>query len=132
MSQYKVSIIVNTYNGQRYVTKIIKTLKCYELPEIEFILVDDGSKKTDTTVEQFRAAFPNAVIIQEENEGLAEARNKGAAVAKGEYLQFIDIDDSITCDKILSQYKFAKKENVDVVYSDWRMMIVDDDNQEWR
>jgi glycosyltransferase involved in cell wall biosynthesis len=128
MSQYKVSVIVNTYNGERYVAQIIETLKPYESLDIELILVDDGSEKNDTAVAQFRVAFKDAVIIQEKNEGLAAARNKGAAVAKGEFMQFIDIDDSITANKILSQYNFAKKVNADVVYSDWRMMIVNTQN----
>jgi glycosyltransferase involved in cell wall biosynthesis len=128
MSQYKVSIIVNTYNGERYVAKIIETLKPYESDVIEFILVDDGSKEEDTTAEQFKNAFHDAIIIKEENEGLAAARNKGASIANGEFLQFIDIDDAIAPNKVLSQYDFAKSVAADVVYSDWRMMIVDTEN----
>lgn len=128
MSHYKVSIIINTYNGRRYVSRMIETLKPYDSDEIEFILVDDGSKEEDTAAEQFKNAFHDAIIIKEDNEGLAAARNKGAAIAKGEFLQFIDIDDTIAPNKVLSQYDFAKSVAADVVYSDWRMMIVNKEN----
>ena len=109
--RYKVSIIVNTYNGERYVDGIIKTLRPYVLEDIEIILVDDGSHKDDKTAIIFKKAFPDALIALQSNEGLAAARNKGAELATGEYLQFIDIDDSITDAKIYSQYEFAKKVN---------------------
>lgn len=128
MSHCKVSIIINTYNGERYVSKMIETLKPYESEEIEFILVDDGSKEGDTAAVQFKNAFHKAIIKKEDNEGLAAARNKGAKVAKGEFLQFIDIDDTIAPNKVLSQYNFAKSVAADVVYSDWRMMIVNKEN----
>lgn len=126
MNGIKVSIIVNTYNGASYVAQIIKCLQPFnEKDGIEFILVDDGSLESDYTRAVFKNAFSNATIIYGKNVGLAEARNKGAAVAKGEFLQFIDIDDSIDPDKIDKQYEFAQRTGADVVYSDWRMVIVD-------
>ena len=130
-SDILISIIVNTYNGEKYVNQIIKALLPYsQRKEIEIILVDDGSDKVDKTIDIFSSYFPNAVVFTQINSGLASARNSGAKIAKGKYLQFIDIDDTISENKLKLQFEFAEKHGLDVVYSDWRMVVIDENRKQ--
>jgi glycosyltransferase involved in cell wall biosynthesis len=95
---------------------------------IEVIFVDDGS--TDDSGEQFQRCIPEAVLIKQQNAGLGVTRNRAAAVAHGEFLQLLDVDDTIEFGKLPRQLNFAQTHSVDVVYSDWRMVIVDGESEE--
>ncbi|WP_178983477.1 glycosyltransferase family 2 protein [Winogradskyella helgolandensis] len=123
-----VSIIIPTYNGEKYLDSISKTIEPYYKKGYEIIMVDDGSTISDNALLLFGERFPNAICKRQDNNGVASARDAGAKIASGEYLQFLDIDDSISSDKIELQYIRAKKENADLVYSDWRMVIYYDEN----
>ena len=120
-----VSIIIPNYNGEIYLESIIETIRPYYDEGYEIILVDDGSKKEDQTLKKFNSVFPNAICVNQKNGGVAKARDTGANLATKEFLQFLDIDDSISSEKLKIQYKAAIKNDVDVVYSDWCMVIVD-------
>lgn len=121
-----VSIIIPCYNSENYLNSIIKTIEPFYNEGYEIILVDDGSKKGDVTLLKFSSKFPKAICVKQENGGVAKARNTGVKLATKDFVQLLDIDDSITIDKIEYQYKAAIKNKADVVYSDWCMMIVDE------
>jgi glycosyltransferase involved in cell wall biosynthesis len=87
------------------------------------IFVDDGS--TDGSAGSFSALMPQAKVIEQANAGVAAARNTGANVATGEFIQFLDADDIILPGKLHSQARSAAERGLDVVYSDWQMVIVD-------
>jgi glycosyltransferase involved in cell wall biosynthesis len=123
----EISIIIPAYNGEKYLTSIINTISPYYKKGYEIILVDDGSDNDDKTLDTFKSTFPNTICIKQPNKGLAAARNTGVANASGKYLQFLDIDDTISDDKIDKQYNYAIENKIDVVYSDWRMVIVNED-----
>jgi glycosyltransferase involved in cell wall biosynthesis len=118
----KVSLIIPCYNGIKYIENLCKCL--YEsVPEnTEIIFIDDGS--TDGCASIFKKMYPGGIVIRKKNAGLAAARNTGAEIAQGEYLQFLDVDDLIEKNKITDQYYFAKSKELDVVYSDWQMVVV--------
>lgn len=92
----RLSIVVPAYNVQDL---IADTLACI-LPQMrdghELVLIDDGS--TDATLARARAAcatWPQCTvrILEQANAGVADARNKGVAQARGDYLLFVDSDD---------------------------------------
>jgi len=120
-----VSIIIPNYNGEIYLESIIETIRPYYDEGYEIILVDDGSKKEDHTLKKFSSVFPNAICVHQKNGGVAKARDTGANLATKEFLQFLDIDDSISSDKLKIQYNAAIKNDADVIHSDWCMVIVD-------
>src|SRR5690606_1682010 len=90
------SFIIPVYNVERYLPECIESIlnqsfKCYEI-----ILVNDGS--TDKSLEicdYFQRKDARVKILNKENEGLAETRNKGIKIASGEYLIFLDSDDHL-------------------------------------
>ncbi|MDP9253967.1 MAG: glycosyltransferase [Verrucomicrobiota bacterium] len=84
-----VSVIVCSYNGAKTLAACLESLSRLDYPAFEVILVDDGS--TDSTRE-IAARFPQARYIHQPNHGLSQARNTGAAAAKGEIFAYTDSD----------------------------------------
>ena len=84
-----VSVIVCSYNGGKTLTACLESLSKLNYPDYEIILVDDGS--TDNTAE-IANAFPHVRYIYQSNHGLSDARNTGAAAAKGEVFAYTDSD----------------------------------------
>jgi glycosyltransferase involved in cell wall biosynthesis len=84
-----VSVIVCSYNGGRTLPACLDSLGKLNYPNYEVILVDDGS--TDDTA-YVAAQFPWVRYIYQTNQGLSQARNTGAAAAKGEVLAYTDSD----------------------------------------
>ncbi len=87
-----VSIVLPVYNGKETVGKALEAIFNQSYPFFEVIVVDDGS--TDGTreeLEKFKER-ENFKVVYQENQGAPRARNKGAELARGEYLLFVDAD----------------------------------------
>lgn len=99
------SIIVPVYKVENYLDKCVQSLINQTYPNIEIILVDDGSPdKCPQMCDAYAAQDPRIKVIHKPNGGLSDARNAGIETAKGEYLLFVDSDDYIvldTCEKLL-------------------------------
>jgi glycosyltransferase involved in cell wall biosynthesis len=123
-----ISIIIPCFNGARYIPRLVSSLRPVLDSSTEVIFVDDGS--TDDSLEQFQRCIPEAVLIKQQNAGLGATRNRAVTLAHGEFLQLLDVDDTIEFGKLPRQLNFAQTHSVDVVYSDWRMVIVDGESEE--
>ena len=102
MSDPLVSVIIPLYNTEDYIAQCIDSVLVQTWPNIEIIVVDDGS--TDNSLQiatQYKS--DKVTIVTQNNSGASVARNKGLELAKGEYIQFLDADDFISPDKIASQ-----------------------------
>lgn len=114
-NKVKVSIIIPVYNVQKYLEKCIKSVTSQTLKEIEIFLIDDGS--TDVSweiIQKFAKKDKRIVAIQQENAGAAVARNQGLALAKGDYIGFVDSDDYVDSDYFEELYKAAIKYKSDI------------------
>lgn len=88
----KISCIIPTYNRAQLVGRAIKSALAQEFPPSEIIVIDDGSTDdTRAVVESFGAKVR---YIRQENSGVAVARNRGVAEAQGEWIAFLDSDDT--------------------------------------
>lgn len=118
--QGSVSIIVPVYQGEAFVEQLCETLKPYHELGYEIIIVENGPERgIETTL---RNDLPKARYLWTERANVANARNLGASHSTGEYLQFLDVDDTIEPDKLPVQCKFAHDHQSDLVYSDWRFV----------
>ncbi len=89
-----VSVIIPVYNGQDYVADAIRSALLQTYRNIEVIVVDDGSTDDTAVVLQAQAALdPRVRIIRQANGGVARARNRGLAEARGEFVAPLDADD---------------------------------------
>jgi glycosyltransferase involved in cell wall biosynthesis len=115
MGQPLVSVIIPNYNYERYIEKCLESVISQDYPNIEIIVVDDGS--TDCSIEVIQRYFPSVVLIQQENQGVSSARNTGILKSSGDYLAFMDADDFWDSTKISKQMKFLFNADADLVYS---------------
>ncbi len=90
----KYSVVVPLYNKEEYVEKTLMSLFAQTIGDYEVIVVDDGSTDNSYAV-ACRVAEEQAQcrVLRQDNAGVAAARNKGAQLAEGEYLCFLDVDD---------------------------------------
>lgn len=96
MTQPLVSIVIANYNYSAYIGSAIESALEQSHQPVEVIVVDDGS--TDASREVI-ARYPVKTVLQE-NQGLPAARNNGAALARGEYILFLDSDDILEPDYV--------------------------------
>lgn len=114
----KLSIVVPVYNVEAFLKKCVDSLLAQDLPreEYEIILVDDGS--TDgcgALCDTFAAEQGNIRVIHQQNRGLSGARNTGIAVAKGEYIQFVDSDDYLCPNVLGGLVKIMDDKSLDIL-----------------
>jgi glycosyltransferase involved in cell wall biosynthesis len=88
----RVSVVVPCYNYGRFVGDAVGSILAQSFRDFEVIVVDDGS--TDDTPDVLRQITDQRVrVLRKPNEGCAAARNTGRALARGEFLAFLDADD---------------------------------------
>lgn len=111
----KISIILPIYNGEKYITDTIRSLLNQTFKDFELIIVDDGSSdKSGEICECFARLDDRIVVIHQQNGGVSNARNKGIDLAKGEYISFVDSDDSMEIDMYERLYNNIVESNADI------------------
>lgn len=110
-----------TYNHSTFIERSVSSVLAQTYSNCEVIIIDDGSQ--DDTAEHVArrwASDSRVIYVYQENRGLGAARNKGLSLARGEYVQFLDADDSIATRKFESQVRmFETDKTADIVYSDY-------------
>lgn len=118
----KISVLIPVYNTSKYLERCLNSVINQSLREIEIICINDGS--TDNSleiIEEYQRSDTRIKIINQKNIGLSGARNSGIKLAQGEYILHIDSDDWIEQDYLKDMYELAKKEQADIVISDFYM-----------
>ncbi len=102
-----VSVIIPTYNRGWIVQKAIDSVLDQSFSDFELIVVDDGS--TDNSKNILHAYGDKITVIAQQNKGVSAARNRGINVARGEYIAFLDSDDTWFPEKLSVQTRFFNK-----------------------
>lgn len=90
----KISVIIPVYRVEQYLEECVDSVLGQDYPELEIILVDDGSPDgSGALCDRYAAQDSRVQAIHKENGGLGSARNAGVAAAQGEYVLFLDSDD---------------------------------------
>ena len=105
-TQPLLSVIVPVYNAAPYLRRCLDSICGQTYPNLEIILIDDGS--TDSSLEickQYAAKDPRVRVIHQANKGLPATRNVGIEQSKGEFFTFVDSDDWVDtkCYQLLLQ-----------------------------
>lgn len=101
MDKCRLSIIVPVYNAEEYLDRCLVSILEQDFAPYEVILVDDGSTDASPLIcDRYSATDPRFRTIHKENGGVSSARNAGLDLAKGEYVMFVDSDDSLLPDSL--------------------------------
>lgn len=126
----KVSVIMPVYNTELFVERAIVSLMEQTLNDLEFIIIDDGSKDDSLSIiNQVIARYParerQVILISRENRGVAATRAQGMELATGDYVIHLDSDDWAELDWVEALYNKAIEENADVVLCDYSLVFCD-------
>ena len=112
----KVSVIIPVYNVEAYLRQCLDSVVNQTLKDIEIICVDDGS--TDSSAEilkEYATKDGRIKVLTQSNSGAGAARNAGLAVAKGEWLSFLDADDEFAPAMLSEMVDAGEQGGADVV-----------------
>lgn len=109
----KISVIIPVYNGGKYLKRCLDSLVKQSFTDWQAICIDDGSvDDTGKILDGFAKKDKRFVIIHKKNAGVSAARNDGIKKATGEYIHFMDADDTIDADYYEQMSKYAKEADI--------------------
>lgn len=121
MKENLVSIVIPIYNVEAYLENCINSLIEQTYKNIEIILVDDGSPdKCPKICDDFSKKDKRIKVIHKPNGGLSDARNSGIAAASGEYITFVDSDDTVDNDYVEYLYSIMEEFKSDISICDYK------------
>ncbi len=127
-NKIKVSVIIPVYQVENYLERAVDSVLAQTLREKEIILVDDGSTDASPEIcDRYAKEYPGLIrVIHKENNGLGMARNTGVQAALGEYIAFLDSDDTVEAEMYEVLYRKAKEADYDIVMCDVNIIYVDE------
>ncbi|KUJ49974.1 glycosyltransferase family 2 protein [Chryseobacterium sp. JAH] len=122
-----ITVIIPVYNVEQYLEKCLDSVINQDYPDLEIILVDDGSPdQCGEICERYAKKDSRIKVIHKKNGGLSDARNVAIDVAFGEYITFVDSDDYISEDYASTLYELIKKNDCKISASGFIRFEQDD------
>lgn len=117
-----ISVIIPVYNGEKTIRETIESVLNQSCRDFELLVINDGSQ--DRTLEIVESIQdPRLKVFSYPNAGQSTSRNRGIALATGEYISFIDADDLWTPDKLEAQVKVLQENPQAAVAYSWTNWI---------
>lgn len=111
----KVSVIMLTYNREVFVGHAIESILSQTMGEFEYIIVDNGSTDNSGKIaEEYAKKDSRIRVLHIPKSNIGTGRNAGLDVARGEYITFIDDDDTAEPDMLEFLYELAKEADADI------------------
>ena len=112
-----VSVVIPTWNREQAVCRAIESVLKQTAQASEILVIDDGS--SDGTAATLRQRYPGVVVLEQNNQGVSAARNRGIRQASGEWIALLDSDDEWLPDKLLQQSAAAEQQpDVRLIHGD--------------
>lgn len=122
MSVPLISVIVPVYNVQAYLEACANSLLVQTYKNIEIILINDGSvDDSGALCDQLAQKDDRIRVIHQQNQGVSATRNNGIRYANGEYLVFVDSDDTVDARYVQTLYQEMAEQDFDCVICGYRM-----------
>lgn len=119
-----VSIIIPFYNAQKTIERCVNSVLNQTYKNFELILLDDGSTDDSGQISDALAEKDTRIrVLHKENTGVSDTRNRGIALAEGEYLQFLDSDDWAAPDATEVFVRTVTEQECDMVIADFYRVI---------
>ena len=125
----QVTIIIPIYNTERYLKRCLESVISQTYSNLEIILVDDGSTDNSGIIcDNYAKKDTRIRVIHQRNSGVSIARNVAIDISQGEYIKFVDSDDTMDafaiekmiskssgCDAIISGFRYIDKVNNNIL-----------------
>lgn len=116
MNTPKISVLVPVYNVEKYIEKCLDSIINQTYPNLEIILVDDGSTDNSGNIcDEYARKDSRIKVIHQKNQGVAKSRNIAIASAGGEFIGFVDSDDFIDSNMYTDMMALALESLADIV-----------------
>ncbi len=117
-----LSVVIPAYNAGAYLKAAVDSLLAERLPELEIVVVDDGS--TDASIEAVERLPVR--LVRQKNGGEAAARNAGVRAASGRFVTFLDADDLIAPGGLASRAAFLEKNPAERAVGGLPLRLIDE------
>ncbi len=125
-----ISVIVPCYNQEDYIDECLESVYNQTYPHWECIIVNDGSTdESEKIIKKWVALDKRFIYHKQNNAGLSSTRNKGLEIAKGEYIQLLDGDDTLSLQKFEKQIQLFT-DTIDIIICDY--FPIDNDTGSFR
>lgn len=122
----KVSVVVPVYNVEKYLSDCLDSILKQTLADFELILIDDGSTDSSLAImKRYALSDIRVRIVSQANKGVSTARNHGLSLAQGDYVLFVDSDDTILPDTLERLWNHAHDTDADIVLGNVWMYNLD-------
>lgn len=112
-----ISIIIPVYKAETFFDECVRSILAQSYNNFELILVDDGSPdRCPELCDKWAVTDGRIKVIHKQNGGVSSARNSGLEIASGEYICFVDSDDTIPVNGLQTLVSSIEQSNVDVVF----------------
>lgn len=110
-----ISVIIPVYNAEKYLTRCVESIRSQTYNSLEIILINDGSKDNSGQICDSLALLDSRIrVFHKENGGVSSARNIGLDMAIGDYIFFVDADDTIQPDTLNIMLQAIHKTQSDI------------------
>mgnify|MGYP002855166308 CR=1 FL=1 len=133
--KYSVTIGIPVYNIEKYIRVGLESALAQTFPDIEFLILDDcGTDSSMDIVREYQQSHPRGgdihILRQPHNMGIGKGRNRIISEAQGQYLYFLDADDTIAPNTIELLYNAARKYDAELVYGSYERVDMRSGNEE--
>ena len=119
-----LSVIIPVYNAEKYIEDCLESIIKQTYKNLEIILVDDGSTDNSYKLcENYMSKDNRIKVFHKENGGVSSARNLGIDNASGEYITFVDIDDSLSADMYEKMMTKLISEKADICVCNYQEVL---------
>ena len=126
-----ISIIIPVYNSSEYLRNCLNSVQQQKYNNIEVIIIDDGSKDNSKMIcKEFVKSDSRFILHSLRHQGVSATRNYGLKIASGQYVVFLDSDDSIKNSYLQNLYKEIHDSAVDLVICDYNQVDVNSDTKD--
>ncbi|MFV0343057.1 MAG: glycosyltransferase family 2 protein [Anaerocolumna sp.] len=124
MSDPMVSIIIPVYNAEQTIERCLTSIRNQTYKNFEVLMINDGSRDHSLEVlDKFARSDHRFCLINKKNSGVSNTRNTGIALAKGDYLQFVDSDDWLVKDAIETFVNAACINKCELIITDFYRVV---------
>ncbi len=121
MKAHLISVIVTAYNIEAYISRCLDSLLRQTWKNLEIIVVDDGSADTTPEIcDRYAKEYAHIQVIHQKNTGPSDARNAGVAIARGDYIGYVDGDDWVEPEMYEEMLKACLSAEADIAVCAYR------------